>query len=490
MNKIYYKYIVLHILLLVWQLPLAKSAEVVSVFNDYHELTSTDGRTLSAKIEKFEEDNLSIQLTNNSRYKLPYNRLSEETQNNLHQLWAEEMNSKFGMTIFPVDGSHIQDMPASQWAKLIGIKKESETSYDSSYRNYFKEKKALNSAVYTISAYAKNLDKEHKIKHISVVFANKGDSIKSIETSPEMLQSVYDDLQKEALKELNEKIDLATASIKEQFEAWFGESTRMNYGYGSQKEYLDRWDSKGYSFLLNSKKDELVSLKIIPTSFLEQEKQQVEINTEELVSRIETNDFGDVVLGDMPMVNQGPKGYCFPATCERMMRYLGIEADMYKWAMAGKTDAGGGTSSKDIIPKISNYIVQKSNSRLKKLNFSKLELNDISEWIDKGVPILWTMYSSDQYNLIAQQRTQSREKQNPQMWATQIAKEAIANSQALQNNREGGHICMIIGYNEMTNEVAVTDSWGSSYALRWVHVDEVRAATWDDGIAYVGFPEQ
>ena len=48
---------------------------------------------------------------------------------------------------------------------------------------------------------------------------------------------------------------------------------------------------------------------------------------------------------------------------------------------------------------------------------------------------------------------------------------------------------MIIGYNKNTNEVAVTDSWGESFALRWVHVDEARATTWYDGAAYVAFPE-
>ncbi|MDB6080560.1 MAG: hypothetical protein JWO82_4307, partial [Akkermansiaceae bacterium] len=33
---------------------------------------------------------------------------------------------------------------------------------------------------------------------------------------------------------------------------------------------------------------------------------------------------------------------------------------------------------------------------------------------------------------------------------------------------EAYHICMIVGYNEATNELAVSDSWGASYERRWV----------------------
>ena len=31
---------------------------------------------------------------------------------------------------------------------------------------------------------------------------------------------------------------------------------------------------------------------------------------------------------------------------------------------------------------------------------------------------------------------------------------------------------MIVGYNEKTGEIGVSDSWGPSFALRWVHIEE------------------
>ena len=43
------------------------------------------------------------------------------------------------------------------------------------------------------------------------------------------------------------------------------------------------------------------------------------------------------------------------------------------------------------------------------------------------------------------------------------------------------HVCMIIGYNEATNEVAVSDSWGKRFEIRWVHVDEADAVSSGQG---------
>ena len=46
------------------------------------------------------------------------------------------------------------------------------------------------------------------------------------------------------------------------------------------------------------------------------------------------------------MVNQGPKGYCVPATFERVLRTMGIESDMYLLAMLGGTSLAVGLRSR------------------------------------------------------------------------------------------------------------------------------------------------
>ena len=38
-------------------------------------------------------------------------------------------------------------------------------------------------------------------------------------------------------------------------------------------------------------------------------------------------------------------------------------------------------------------------------------------------------------------------------------------------------MCMIIGYNEMTGEIAVSDSWGPRFAERWMTEEEALAVS-------------
>ena len=54
---------------------------------------------------------------------------------------------------------------------------------------------------------------------------------------------------------------------------------------------------------------------------------------------------GDVWLGDVPMVDQGQKGYCVVASTERVMRYYGSDVDANELAQVANSDAAQGTST-------------------------------------------------------------------------------------------------------------------------------------------------
>ncbi len=41
----------------------------------------------------------------------------------------------------------------------------------------------------------------------------------------------------------------------------------------------------------------------------------------------------------------------------------------------------------------------------------------------------------------------------------------------------GGHICLIIGYNNSTGEIAISDSWGPRFAERWVPAPAAQKVT-------------
>ena len=87
------------------------------------------------------------------------------------------------------------------------------------------------------------------------------------------------------------------------------------------------------------------------------------------------------------------------------------------------------------------------------------------------------MCSLPGYNQVANARTRAR--RNVTNWTNYASKIAIAaekNSEALQD-KANFHLCMIIGYNEETNEIAISDSWGKNYSVRWIHVHEAEAVS-------------
>jgi len=146
-----------------------------------------------------------------------------------------------------------------------------------------------------------------------------------------------------------------------------------------------------------------------------------------------------------------------------------IPADMYILAMAGQTQIGGGTSLSQIIDSIDGYISSQSRS-MEELK-EPIKLRTVQKYIDRGLPLIWTMFSSSDYNQFANKRTQLRQQISDwEAWADQTKKEA--RSLELYKDRMAAHACMIIGYNKDTDEIAVSDSWGPSYNERWIPVEQ------------------
>ncbi len=169
------------------------------------------------------------------------------------------------------------------------------------------------------------------------------------------------------------------------------------------------------------------------------------------------------------MVDQGPKGYCVPATFERAMRTMGLEADMYLLAMVGQSQAGGGTSVELLLDNVRHQVLSKGR-RIKDESLKELRIRDVKRYIDEGVPIMWRLCSMSSYNEVADKNTAARAKVTD--WKTYTTDIAASSSEfgKMPKPESQYHLCMIIGYNEATQEIAVSDSWGPSFERRWVPV--------------------
>ena len=73
------------------------------------------------------------------------------------------------------------------------------------------------------------------------------------------------------------------------------------------------------------------------------------VSKKSLVENIARESTGDVFLKNVPMVDQGPKGYCAVATAERVFRYYGMPVDQHEMAQAANTGSGGGTDPEEML---------------------------------------------------------------------------------------------------------------------------------------------
>ena len=216
----------------------------------------------------------------------------------------------------------------------------------------------------------------------------------------------------------------------------------------------------------------------------------------DLRSSITTEDDGTVWLKGLPMVDQGQKGYCVPATLARVFAFYGMDkVDQHALAAVCDSSADGGTSSlgmeqamRDVCKKfrtkfivIDDYManirsaMDSYNKFAKKADKNPLSMHDnvfqaadpkvlrqaragknaqVSKWmkdikknIDSGTPVIWMVMLG-------------------------IYKEEVGLPQS-----RGGHARLIIGYNLTKKTIIYTDSWGAMHARKTIKAEDALSMT-------------
>lgn len=383
----------------------------------------------------------------------------------------EALNTAFGIPIW--QDERLWDDDPEEAAFRLGWPPESKTSTDSSFRKYPPAgEQVLGARPYSLALFGE----EGTVGRISMMFANKGDSVGgalvggSARTARESRK--MEDGYSAAIEQDQNTISAALTNL-------LGEPMRDRFGQGRQtRERVQRWDWNGHAILLASPPGEYVGLRILPTEVADlQGRSRIPdaVLRPRLLERVERRPNGDVILKDIPMVDQGPKGYCVPATWERVMRYMAIPADMYVLAMAGGTQAGGGTSLSAIVSGASEAVAR--GGRRLDTERGKIALRNVRKFIDRGLPIMWGMFSMDEVNTSLNERMKERAAmEDAESWNAKL--DSVRKSaKNIPTSHDRGHMCMIIGYNEKTGEIAVSDSWGPEYAERWMTVEEANAVS-------------
>ncbi|WP_395719264.1 C39 family peptidase [Prosthecobacter sp.] len=179
-------------------------------------------------------------------------------------------------------------------------------------------------------------------------------------------------------------------------------------------------------------------------------KLAVGVQRMELLKRVTKTPEGDVYISGVPMVDQGQKGYCVAASCQRLFEYMRIPCDQHEMAKLVNVDAESGanmmTMQKSLAkidgafkvtfkPLINPELYYSGNGKRRVSDKEFLSL--IKENVEKGVPLLWGLILGEK-------------PEDP----------------PLSRQTRGGHMRMIIGYNLAKNQVLFTDSWGAGHELK------------------------
>lgn len=212
----------------------------------------------------------------------------------------------------------------------------------------------------------------------------------------------------------------------------------------------------------------------------------------ELKELITKKDDGSVLLEGIPMVDQGQKGYCACATTARILNYYGRDIDQHDIAKMAISSGDQGTDP-DLLKKAIARIASKLRLNLKIVAKCYISSNKEYERLwdkiireckkkDLTVKKVRTFYGmsyqvdkkdlsevfksmsakDSRYKTFFKAVKTSIDRGKPLAWALMLG---ITKEPDIPQ-ASGGHMRLIIGYNESTNEIYYSDSWGKGHEIK------------------------
>lgn len=223
-------------------------------------------------------------------------------------------------------------------------------------------------------------------------------------------------------------------------------------------------------------------------------------------SHIKRGADGVTELVDVPMVDQGAKGYCAAATVARIMGYYGLEfLDQHQIASWVSSDPRAGTSNEAMMDGLHKVLHDRYGLVYFELPCGKIDLQKLVEDYNKaakslkknpinlasiahnGVVNFGDLWRSFDIQVLRKARCGNPGRN--QMWMGEVRKSIdrgvplvwscmlgiIPEVPALPQ-ASGGHMRMIIGY---TNDgrIVYTDSWGAGHERKFMKAEDAQLIT-------------
>ena len=221
---------------------------------------------------------------------------------------------------------------------------------------------------------------------------------------------------------------------------------------------------------------------------------------------------GDVFVDNVPMVDQGQKGYCSAAAAERVLRYYDVDVDEHEIAQAAGTSAEEGTSAKDMkdsvdaigrrfrLATVTLYgdFDKSIDERIAGLTKEASSYNKAAKKLKKA-EIGEEVYIKRHGNMISYDPRALDAAMDPEVLKDMKVngalkskyKKFMADVHQYVNSgmplfwgvmlgtypetdlpqTRGGHMRLIIGYNDKKREILYTDTWGKGHELKRMPAD-------------------
>lgn len=342
--------------------------------------------------------------------------------------------------------------------------------------------------------------RDGKLAEAKLFYFNRGDSGTLREDQfKELLAGITADLSALTGRQAVERGRDAGGAVKAEGRSWETEHTRYLLEWSVTKESRVR----AIPF-----RAEFIRLLVRPSTSLPLPVGALPVPSRDRVREFAGRDHverlagGDVKLRDVPMVDQGEKGYCVVASVERVLRYYGVAVDQHELAQIANSDAAGGTSmdamlaslkkltarlgvkvralyecnGRDFLKMLEDYNRAAKRGKLAPEIEFRGKAIDADAFFARIKPEIFKEVrtrNSPDFGRFQRAIQRSIDEGVPLLWSVRLG--IVAEKDIPQAS--GGHMRIIVGYNAATGEILYSDSWGAGHEEKRMAIDDAWTVT-------------
>ncbi len=388
-------------------------------------------------------------------------------------------------------GSHILGISPNALLKETNLKRltwNNESHTQIRYAKAISQEKFTFDGIQIIEAVF-NFPDKNRLASIQISMFNRGDC-------GDWSKNKFEDV----VKHVKRRIDEITKDRNP-------DSSSRSLGSETTKQIL--WRTSGYDMALrwgeSNRGPEFITINLEPRNAIQKLSQDIKasVKPNELVRNIRRESNGTRWI-DVPMVNQGDKGYCMVAVMERLFKYYNSSIDQHIIAQLMEADANGTDLNKAVTAlKASEHklkirvkeiyanpsfqtrqnfenMLGKYNTAAKKAGKSTVDLKEARR-VDFQFELSFGKVNKGTYVKMRQKERPGADRffitvkdsidhGIPLMWMV-----VIFPGDLRQQPKPSFHARLINGYNPNTKEIIYTDTWGPGHERKTMKLSEAWA---------------